>query len=79
LCETPNNTASLVAFQGTVDVELVLEDPFAGNDICSVRTINQIPSVVELQGVELLMAAHQLGSARAARYVFGIGDKVAVV
>jgi hypothetical protein len=51
LGEAAKNPTSLVPFQGAVRVELVLEDPFLGDDVGANRTRDKIPSVVGDQSI----------------------------
>jgi hypothetical protein len=51
LGEAVKNPASLVPFQGAVGVELVLEDPFAGDDVGANRTRDKLPSIVGDQSI----------------------------
>ena len=46
LSESTQNPASLVPFQGTVSLELVLEDLFAGDHISTRWPRNQIPGLI---------------------------------
>jgi hypothetical protein len=46
LGEAAKNPASLVQFQGAIGVELVLEDPFASDNVGANRMRDKIPSVV---------------------------------
>jgi hypothetical protein len=41
---------SLVPFQSAIEVELVLEDPFAGDDVGANEARDKTPSVVSYQG-----------------------------
>jgi hypothetical protein len=51
LGEAAKNPASLVPFQGAVGVELVLEDPFVGDDVGANRTRDKLPSIVGDQSI----------------------------
>jgi hypothetical protein len=51
LDEAVKNPASLVPFQGAVGVELVLEDPFAGDDVGDNRMRDKLPSILGDQGI----------------------------
>jgi hypothetical protein len=42
---------SLVPFQGAIRVELVLEDPFVGDDVVDNRMREKVPSVVGGQSI----------------------------
>jgi hypothetical protein len=46
LGEAAKDSTSLVPLQGSIRVELVLEDPFYGDDVGANRTRDKIPSVV---------------------------------
>jgi hypothetical protein len=50
LGEAAKNPASLVLFQGAVGIELVLENPLAGDDIGANGARDKIPGVVGDQG-----------------------------
>jgi hypothetical protein len=51
LGEAVKNPTSLVPLQGAIEVELVLEDPFVGDDVRVNRTRDKIPSVVGDQSI----------------------------
>jgi hypothetical protein len=51
LGEAEKNSTSLVPFQGAVGVELVLEDPFASDDIGANRIRDEITCVVGDQSI----------------------------
>jgi hypothetical protein len=50
LGEATKNPASLVPFQGAVRIELVLENPLAGDDVGANEARDKIPGVVGDQG-----------------------------
>jgi hypothetical protein len=50
LGEAAKNPASLVPFQGVVVIELVLENPLAGDDVGTNEARDKIPGVVGDQG-----------------------------
>jgi hypothetical protein len=50
LSETPKDPASLVAIKGPISMELVREDPLAGDNIGALRLGNKLPSPVAHQG-----------------------------
>jgi hypothetical protein len=77
LSETLKDPASLVAIKGPISVELVCEDPLAGDDVRALRSGNQLPGPIAHQGpYSSSIAARQLGSASAARAEVGIGGGV---
>jgi hypothetical protein len=51
LGEAVKDLTSLVPLQGAVGVELVLKDPFIGDDVGANRTRDKIPSVVGDQSI----------------------------
>jgi hypothetical protein len=51
LGEDAKNPTSLVPFQGAVRVELVLEDPFAGDDVGANMTRDKLLSIVGDQSI----------------------------
>jgi hypothetical protein len=55
LSETPKDPTSLVAIKGPVSVELVCEDPFAGDDIGALRLWNKVPYSITHQGPVLIL------------------------
>jgi hypothetical protein len=52
LGELLKDPVRLVSFQCVIRVELVLEDPFAGDDIRGSRLRNEILGVVGYQGIK---------------------------
>jgi hypothetical protein len=50
LGEAVKNLASLVPFQGAVEIELVLKNPLASDDVGANGARDKIPSVVDDQG-----------------------------
>jgi hypothetical protein len=50
LGEATNDPVSLVPFQGAIGVELVVENPFVGDDVGANRVRDKIPGVVGDQG-----------------------------
>jgi hypothetical protein len=65
LGEVTKDPASLVPFQRAVEVELVLENPFAGDDVGANRTRNKVPCVVGDQGSKLFFHGAVLVQRRA--------------
>jgi hypothetical protein len=61
LGEAAKTPTSLVSFQGAVRVKLVLEDPFAGDDVGANRTRDKIPSVVGDQSIIFFLHGMTLG------------------
>jgi hypothetical protein len=55
------NPASLVPFQGAVRVELVLEDPFVGDDVGANRMRDKLPSIVGDQSIIFFFHGTALG------------------
>lgn len=55
LTEAADNLARLVALECTIGAQLVLEHPFAGDDVGARRTRNELPSLVPLQSLKLLL------------------------
>lgn len=55
LAEAVNNPTHLVANEGTIRTELVLEDPLPGNHISVLGSGNKLPSPIPLQCVKLLL------------------------
>jgi hypothetical protein len=53
LLEAMNDPSGLVMLEGTIGAELVLEHPFAGDDVRSRRTRHERPSPIGLKSVEL--------------------------
>ena len=53
LSESTQNPASLVPLQGTVSLELVFEDPLAGDHISTRWPRNQIPGLIPQEGCML--------------------------
>jgi hypothetical protein len=53
LGEATKNPASLVPVQGAIEIELVLENPLAGNDVGANGTRDKIPGIVGDQGSKL--------------------------
>ena len=53
LVEPANDPPRLVAFQRAVGAQLVLEHPFAGDDACSRRSVDEGPDAIAQQGIEL--------------------------
>ena len=53
LGEVAEDPARLVPFQSNISMELVLEDPLAGDDVGERRARNKIPSLVRLHSVML--------------------------
>jgi len=53
LGEVMEDPACLVPFQSSISMELVLEDPLAGDDVGARRARNKIPSLVRQQSVVL--------------------------
>jgi hypothetical protein len=51
LGEAAKNPLSLVLFQGDIEVELVFEDPFAGDDVGANRTRDKLLSIVGDQSI----------------------------
>ena len=54
LTKAANHPAGLMTVKCAVRMELVLEDPLAGDDIGVARARNKLPRLVALQGIELL-------------------------
>jgi hypothetical protein len=52
---------SLVSIKRAIRLELVLEDPLAGDDIGPRRPRNQVPRAVRQQGLVLLYSATPVG------------------
>jgi hypothetical protein len=50
LGEAMKNPASLVTFQGAIEIKLVLENPLASDDVGANGVRNKIPAVVNDQG-----------------------------
>jgi len=61
LCEATKHPTGLVPFQRTICLELVLEHPFAANNIGLRWSRNQIPSVVHQQCIVLLHGSTPIG------------------
>jgi hypothetical protein len=61
LGEAAKNPMSIVTFQGAVGVELVLEDPFASDDVGANRMRDKISSVVGHQSIIFLFHGTALG------------------
>jgi hypothetical protein len=57
LSEPPEDPTSLVAVKRAIRLELVLEDPLAGDDIGPRRPRNQVSRAVRQQGLVLLHSA----------------------
>jgi hypothetical protein len=77
LSETLKDLASLVAIKCPVSVELVREDPLAGDNVGALRPGNKLPGPIAHQGpYSSSIATRQLGSASAARVEVGIRDGV---
>jgi hypothetical protein len=55
LGEAMKDPMSLVLLQGVIRVELVLKDPFAGDDVGTNKTRDKIPSVVGDQSIIFFM------------------------
>jgi hypothetical protein len=55
LSEPPNDPTSFVPVKRAIHLELVLEDPLAGDDISPRRSRNQAPRAVRQQGLVLLL------------------------
>jgi hypothetical protein len=53
LLEATNDPSGLATLEGTIEVKLVLEHPFARDDVRSRRTRHERPSLIVLQSVEL--------------------------
>jgi hypothetical protein len=53
--------ASLVPFQCTIRVKLVLEDPFAIDDVGANKTRDKVPSVVGDQSIIFFLHGTMLG------------------
>jgi hypothetical protein len=51
LGETTKNLMSLVSLYGVIGVELVLKDPFVGDDVEANRTRDKIPIIVDDQSI----------------------------
>ena len=55
LTEASDHPSRLVALECTFGVQLVLEHPFASDDVGARRARNELPSTVPLQGLKLLL------------------------
>jgi hypothetical protein len=55
LTEASDHLACLVVLECTIRAQLVLEHPFASDDIGARRARNELPSLVPLQGLKLLL------------------------
>ena len=55
LSEPAKDPTRFVALEGSVGVELVFENPLAGDDVGVGRTRNKSPSVVGGEGLELIL------------------------
>jgi hypothetical protein len=55
LSETPKDPVSLVVIEGPVNVELVREDPFVGDDVGALRSWNKVPCPITHQGPVLIL------------------------
>lgn len=55
LSETAKDPASLVPVEGTVGLELVLEEPLASDDVGAAWPRNEVPGAVGEKGVELIL------------------------
>lgn len=55
LGEAAKNPACLVAVEGAVGLELVLEQPFAGDDVGLVWSWHKIPRAIGEEGVKLIL------------------------
>jgi hypothetical protein len=71
LLEAVDYPSSFATFQGSIRVELVLEQPLAGDDVDARRSRNECPCGVILEGL------NQLGLRRAACTEDGAGSAVA--
>jgi hypothetical protein len=58
LSETLKDPASLVAIEGPLSVKLVCEDPFASDDVGSLRSWNKVPCPITHQGPVLILHSH---------------------
>jgi hypothetical protein len=77
LSETLKDPTGLVAIKGPVSTELVREDRLAGDNVGALRPRNQLPCPLLIWvPYSSSIAAHQWGSASAARAEEGIGDGV---
>lgn len=66
LSKATEDPTSFIFVEGAINMELVMENPLASDDVSAERTWNEVPRVVgEKGGVLLSIAARQLGSARA--------------
>jgi hypothetical protein len=61
LSEPLEDLTSLVPVERAVRLELVVEDPFASDEIGPMRTRNQVPRAVRQQGLILLHSATPVG------------------
>jgi hypothetical protein len=57
LGEAMKDPTSLVPFQSAIEVELVLEDPFADDDVGANRMSDKIPSVIGDQSIIFFLRA----------------------
>jgi hypothetical protein len=77
LSEPPEDPTSLVPVKRAIRLQLVLEDPPAGDDIGPRRLKNQVLCVVRQQGLVLLPhSAMTVGSVSALRTEVRTGDNV---
>jgi hypothetical protein len=77
LSETLKDLTGLVAIKGPVSTELVCEDPLASDNVGALRSGNQLPGPILIRAsYSSSIAAHQWGSASAARAEEGIRDGV---
>jgi hypothetical protein len=61
LGEAPQDPMSLVPIQGAIRLQLLLEDPFPGDNISAREARHQVPIVVRLQGLIHLHSAPLVG------------------
>jgi hypothetical protein len=61
LSEPSEDPTSLVPVKKAIHLELVLEDPLAGDDIGPKRPRNQVPHAVRQQGLILLHSTTPVG------------------
>jgi hypothetical protein len=59
--EAPQDPMSLVPIQGAIRLQLLLEDPFPGDNISAKEARHQVPIVVRLQGLILLHSVLLVG------------------
>jgi hypothetical protein len=76
LSEPLEYPTSLVSVKRAICLELMFENPLAGDDISPRRPRNQVPRVVGQQGLVLLHNSTQWRSTSALRTKDGTGDRV---